>query len=171
MIIFQHDHAREIMTMGINPSNQHAIFFNQSKSYQLGLKMEQNFRYLLWIHTRSCLSCSCYDAVKPITSCQIFNPFRPEIPQWEIGHGIKKNRWFNDLVAIPLHRARRFSATRSPKSKNRALPLTVAICFTGSNVSPSFTCHSTLTIDCRLCKIFKKVARAKKKKQVNALAI
>ena len=41
MIIFQHDHAREIMTMGINPSNQHAIFFNQSKSYQLGSKTEQ----------------------------------------------------------------------------------------------------------------------------------
>ena len=60
----------------------------------------------------------------------------------------KKEEWLNDLVAIPLHRARRFSATRSPNNKNRALPLTVAICFTGSNVSPSFTCHSTLVIDC-----------------------
>ena len=27
------------MTMGINPPNQHAIFFNQSKSYQVGSKM------------------------------------------------------------------------------------------------------------------------------------
>ena len=49
-----------------------------------------------------------------------------------------------DLVAIPLHLASTFNATLSPKSSSLALPLTVATCFTGSNLSPSFICHSTL---------------------------
>ena len=47
-------------------------------------------------------------------------------------------------VAIPLHRASKFRAMRSPRSKYRALPRTVAMCFTGSNSWPSVTCHSTL---------------------------
>lgn len=49
-----------------------------------------------------------------------------------------------NLVAIPLHLARRLSAIRSPSSRCLAFPLTVAICLTGWKVSPSFTCHSTL---------------------------
>ena len=38
MVIFQHDHAWEIITMTVDPSNQHAILFNQSKSCQLVLR-------------------------------------------------------------------------------------------------------------------------------------
>lgn len=53
------------------------------------------------------------------------------------------------LVAIPLHRARRLRATRSPRSRYRTLPRTVATCLMGSNSSPSCKCHSTL-----ICKAF-----------------
>jgi len=48
------------------------------------------------------------------------------------------------LVAIPLHLARMFRATRSPSNRYRALPRTVAICLTGSKQSPSLRYHSTL---------------------------
>ena len=43
------------------------------------------------------------------------------------------------------HLDKTLRATRSPRSKKRTAPLTVAICFTGSNASPSLTCHSTLS--------------------------
>lgn len=45
---------------------------------------------------------------------------------------------------MPLQRASMLRATRSPRRMCRALPRTVATCLTGSNVSPSFECHSTL---------------------------
>lgn len=54
-------------------------------------------------------------------------------------------RWRNaHFVAMPLHRASRLRATRSPSSRCRALPRTVATFLTGWNVSPSCMCHSTL---------------------------
>ena len=52
-------------------------------------------------------------------------------------------------VAIPLHRASMLSATRSPRRRCRAFPRTVATCLIGSNVAPSFMCHSTLRRRCQ----------------------
>lgn len=31
MIVLEHDHTREVMTMGIDPANKHAIFLNKSE--------------------------------------------------------------------------------------------------------------------------------------------
>lgn len=51
--------------------------------------------------------------------------------------------------AMPLHRARVLRATRSPRSKHRAGPLTVATLilgasFDGETAEPSFRCQVTL---------------------------
>lgn len=61
--------------------------------------------------------------------------------KWMI-RGVKTGQTY--LVAIPLHLARMFRATRSPSKRCRALPWTVAICLTGSKYAPSLRCHSTL---------------------------
>ena len=53
---------------------------------------------------------------------------------------------------MPLHRARVLRATRSPRSKHRAGPLTVAtlifgVSFDGETAEPSFRCQVTLRRD------------------------
>jgi hypothetical protein len=54
------------------------------------------------------------------------------------------SRSLRDLVAMPEHRARRLSATRSPSRSWRAGPRTVATVMMGEKASPSRRCHSTL---------------------------
>ena len=49
------------------------------------------------------------------------------------------------FVAIPEQRANVFSATRSPRRRFLAGPVTVATLAIGSNSVPSFICHSTLS--------------------------
>lgn len=67
-----------------------------------------------------------------------------DLPGTQISQTLDSRRGDGHLVAIPLHLARRLSATLSPRRRCRAFPLTVATCLTGSNVSPSWMCHSTL---------------------------
>ena len=91
--------------------------------------------------TWRCFTCSSNCSCKSITSSQILDPLRSTRL---LNRRDRREGYRPYFVAIPLHRARRLRATRSPRSKKRAFPFTVAMCFTGSKTSPSLTCHSTL---------------------------
>jgi len=114
--IIRHDHARKVMAVAIDPSNQHSVLFDESKAWRR-------------------LPCAGNDTVESVASRKVLNFFGSAA---DVRQVYLVQTMTTHLVAIPLHLARRLRAIRSPMSKCLAFPLTVATCLTGSNKSPSF---------------------------------
>lgn len=122
MIILEHDHARQIVSVRVDPAHEHPVLLHEPEP-------------------RRRLARAGDDAFVAVSSRKVLDPLRPESRSVRPRRGREEDA---HLVAIPLQRASMFSATRSPRRMLRALPRTVATCLTGWNVSPSSRCHSTL---------------------------
>lgn len=129
VIVFQHDHTRKIVSVRVNPAHDHPILLYQSEP-------------------RCSLARPSDDTLIPVPTRLVQDSFRPEFTFRKVSNAVlteeETARERAYLVAIPEHRASMFKATRSPRRICLAFPRTVATCLTGSNVSPSRMCHSTL---------------------------
>src|SRR5579859_1209224 len=107
--------------MHVNAAYKHAVLFDYSKP-------------------RCCLACSSEDTLVISLSHEL------QHPSGSMSLGEFQCAYF---VAMPEHRARTLSATRSPRRSFLAGPVTVATLATGSNSAPSVKCHSTLFHQCK----------------------
>lgn len=129
MIIFQHDHTAQIMSMWIDSPNHHTVFLNGSES-RCSLSSTGNC---------SLPSC-CSSKISESTRSKYMSARRYRFDQSLM------NR--THTVAIPLHLARVFKATRSPKSNCLAFPRTMAtfVLLSAGTTEPSTINHSTLIL-------------------------
>jgi hypothetical protein len=125
MIILEHDHAAQIVSVGIDTPNHHPVLFHKPES-------------------RCRLSCSSYRTFPTALPGCISESTRSDISIYHL----RSYKALAYTEAIPLHLARVLSATRSPKSSCLAFPRTMAtlVLVLGGTTDPSGSNHSTLFV-------------------------